>query len=394
VGHAALGGTLRAEALRVDAPQYGVHFSDGRLAAHLADGNVVLDELVLAAGAGQFRASGTLVTAGNNGTLTAERVAWRASKFRLFNRPDLRLVVDGEGTVTSDKGRFALSGALRADEGRIVYNSDPGAMLGDDVVVKGRPRQTAATLRAADLPLTVDLALDFGDKLSVESEGLDTGLSGTVRVTTGSRGLIGKGSISMVNGTYFAFGRKLVIDPGRLVFDGPLDNPGLDIVALRKNLAVEAGVAVRGTVKVPIIQLTSNVPVSDGEKLSWLVLGQGLDRTSGTDIAALQAASAILLGRNSKPITATIAERVGLDEIAVKGTSSAAAGASGASATAGQVVAVGKRLSDKISLVYEQGLTVANSALKIEYSLTRNITVRAETGVVSGIGIQYHRSFE
>ena len=78
-----------------------------------------------------------------------------------------------------------------------------------------------------------------------------------------------------MNGTYYAFGQKLVIDRGRLIFDGPLDNPGLDIVALRKNLAVEAGVAVSGTVKVPIIQLTSNPPVPDNEKLSWLVLGHG-----------------------------------------------------------------------------------------------------------------------
>ena len=86
---------------------------------------------------------------------------------------------------------------------------------------------------------------------------------------------MGKGSIRTVRGTYFAFGQRLDIDRGQLIFDGPLDNPGLDIVALRRNLAVEAGVAVTGTVKVPVIQLTSNPPVPDSEKLSWLVLGQG-----------------------------------------------------------------------------------------------------------------------
>jgi len=394
VGRAVLAGALRAEALRVDAPQYGVHFRDGRLAARLAEGNVVVDEIVLSAGAGQFRASGTVAGARSADASTAARIAWHADKFRLFNRPDLRLVVDGEGTVTVEKGRLALSGALKAKEGRIVYVSDPGATLGDDVVVKGWPRQTAPTLRAADLPLTVDLALDFGDQLTVASGGLDTGLSGTVRVTTGPRGFIGRGSIRAVNGTYFAFGQKLVIDPGRLIFDGPLDNPGLDIVALRRNLAVEAGVAVTGTVRVPIIQLTSNPSVPDGEKLSWLVLGQGLDRTSGTDIAALQAASAILLGRNSGAITTTIARSVGLDDVAIRGTSRASRGASGSPDAAGQVVAVGKRLSDRLSLVYEQGLTVANSALKIEYSLTRSLTLRAETGVVSGVGIHYNHSFE
>ena len=147
-----------------------------------------------------------------------------------------------------------------------------------------------------------------------------------------------------------------------------------------------------GTVKVPIIALTSYPPVSDSEKLSWLVLGQPLDRTSGTDFAALQAASALLLGRNSKSVTATIAESVGLDDISIKGGSTSAR--NGTPDAANRVVAVGKRLTDKLSLVYEQGLTVANSALKIEYALTRNVHLRAETGVVSGVGIQYNRSFE
>ncbi len=396
VGRMALAGTLRADAVRVDAPQYGVHFTDGRAIAHLSDGNVVLDEIVLTAGAGQFRASGTVTSAMAADAGTAARIGWHASNFRLFNRPDLRLVVDGDGTVAIVRGKLALAGTLKAAEGRIVYVSDPEATLGDDVVVKGWPRQSTPALRASDLPLVLDLALDFGDRLTFASEGLDTGLSGTVRVTTGPRGLVGRGSITAVNGTYRAFGQKLVIDRGRLVFDGPLDNPGLDFVAVRKNLAVEAGVTVTGTVKVPIIQLTSNPPVPDSEKLSWLVLGQGLDRTSGTDFAALQAASALLLGRNSKSVTATIAESFGLDDIAIKSGGATARGArNGSSPDAeSRVVAVGKRLSDKLTLVYEQGLTVANSALKIEYSLTRNVTLRAETGIVSGVGIQYNRSFE
>jgi translocation and assembly module TamB len=121
------------------------------------------------------------------------------------------------------------------------------------------------------------------------------------------------------------------------------------------------------------------------------VLGHGLDNTSGADFGALQAASALLLGRDAKPVTTTIAESVGLDDISFKSSSNARAGSSQAESG---VLAIGKRLSDRLSLIYEQGLSVANSAVKLEYSLTRHITLRAETGVVSGVGIQYGRSFE
>ena len=159
---------------------------------------------------------------------------------------------------------------------------------------------------------------------------------------------------------------------------------------MRRNLAVEAGVAVSGTVRVPIIQLTSNPPVPDHEKLSWLVLGQGLDRTSGADVAALQAASAALFGRNARPITTTIAQSVGLDDITFR----TASGRAGGAAASGQAVAFGKRLTDRLSLVYEQGLTVAANALRLEYSLSRTLTLRAEAGVISGFGIYYRRTFE
>jgi translocation and assembly module TamB len=396
VNNVSLTGTVNAESLRIDAPQYGVHFHDGRLVAHFREGDLVLDEMLLFTGTGQFRAAGIIATKGRADIAPAARLTWHADNFRLFNRPDLRLTVDGDGTVTTGQGKLTLAGKLKANEGRIVYVSDTSATLGDDVVVKGWKRPSKPTLRAADLPLNVDLELDLGDKLTFSGEGLDAGLQGVVRVTTASAGgFNGKGSIRAVNGTYFAFGQKLVIDRGQLIFDGPLDNPALDIVALRKNLAVEAGVAVTGTIKVPLIQLTSNPPVPDGEKLSWLVTGQGLDRNaSGADIAALQAASAVLLGRNSKPMTTTIAQSIGLDDISIKSASSAARSPRGTSDASGQVVAVGKRLSDKLSLIYEQGLTVASNALRLEYSVSRTLTLRAEAGTVSGIGIFYRKTFD
>ncbi len=240
---------------------------------------------------------------------------------------------------------------------------------------------------------SLDLDLDFGDQLRFSGRGLEAGLRGNIRVASGPGGFTGKGSIRTVNGTYFAYGQRLVIDPGRLVFDGPLDNPGLDIVALRKNLTVEAGVAVTGTVKVPIVQLTSRPPVPDADKLAWLVLGHSLDQTGGTDVAALQAASAALLGPNAKPVTQTIAQRFGLDDISFKSAQVTARG-TGQPDAGGQVMAVGKRLSENLAIVYEQGLTVATNALRLEYALTGSLTLRAEAGTVSGFGVYYRRTFD
>ncbi len=140
--------------------------------------------------------------------------------------------------------------------------------------------------------------------------------------------------------------------------------------------------------RVPRVQLTSNPPVPDNEKLAWLVLGHGLDSANSADAAALQAAFAALGGMGGAPIGQRIARTFGVDDISLR------AADPGRSGTGGQIVAVSKRLSDKLSLVYEQGLSVANNALKIEYALSRTVTLRAEAGFVNGFGIYYSRSFD
>jgi translocation and assembly module TamB len=393
VKEAKLSGAFVGEGLRIDAPRYGVHYTNGRLAVRADEGRVAVDEMTLSAGDGTFRASGEITGLAPGGDKPVARVTWKAEKFRALNRPDLHLVVGGEGMAVAQDGKIRLTGKLAADEGSIVYVATPDASLGSDVVVKGWKQPEKRTLRFDDIPLVLDVSFDLGDHLTFSGEGIETRLAGAVRVTTGPSGLVGKGSIRTVRGTYFAFGQRLDIDRGQLVFDGPLDNPGLDIVALRRNLAVEAGVAVTGTVKVPVIQLTSNPPVPDSEKLSWLVLGQaGGDRSTGADLAALQAASAALLGSHGKPISASVAQSIGLDDISLRSTSRSAT--PGAPAAENQVIAVGKRLTDRLTLVYEQGLTLATQALRLEYELTRSLTIRAEAGTYGAIGLYFRRTFD
>ena len=55
--------------------------------------------------------------------------------------------------------------------------------------------------------------------------------------------------------------------------------------------------------------------------------------------------------------------------------------------------AISERI-DRLSLVYEQGLSLANNALRLEYELTRSLRLRAEAGAISGIGVVFRRSFD
>ena len=389
-----LSGTIAGDGLRVDAPPYGIALTDGRVRAHLADGGIDIDEISVAGGEGRFTASGSIASRRADPNEPRTRIAWHAENFRVTNRPDLRLVVNGQGTLAVVQKRLDLRGAVNVVDGSIEWEQSPPGRLGPDVVVVGRPRPPARGDNIADLPLTLDVDVDLGNRLTFAGAGLETTLTGRVRVTTSADGrLIGNGTIVATNGTYVAFGQRLTIDRGRLIFDGPLDNPALDVVALRKNLAVEAGVELTGTAKLPRVRITSNPPVPENEALAWLITGEAPSSGRG-DLAALSAASAALLTTNGRPLTTTIAQSMGLDDISVRNSSSTIAGAANPNAASGQVIVFGKRLTDKLTVGFEQGLSIATNALRIEYALSNTLTVRVEAGTISGVGIVYRRSFD
>ncbi len=381
-------GTLEGDALRFDVPQYGVQLRDGTLRAHVADRSIVVDDLSVAGGAGRFAASGVVAGPAREPGAPTTKLTWQARDFTLANRPDITLVADGDGTLALVDGRVRLDGNITIEKGRIEYEPTRVGRLSDDVVIIGAPPRSNDS---GPLPLALDLRVALGDNFRFTGEGLDTRLTGGVHVTTSSAGtLAADGTIQAVAGTYYLFGQRLEIDRGRLIFDGPVANPALDVVALRRNLAVEAGVEVSGTVRQPRVRLVSNPPVPDGEKLSWILTGQGIDRASRNDLALLGAASASLLsGGDSRPLGTRLANSIGLDDISVE---SRGSGAPGSATT--QVATFGKRISDRLTLVYEQGLSLASNALRIEYTLTRSLTLRAEAGFVNSVGLFYRRVFD
>jgi translocation and assembly module TamB len=222
------------------------------------------------------------------------------------------------------------------------------------------------------------------------------------------------GTVRVRDGSYSAYGQKLDISRGRVVFNGPIDNPALDLTALRPNLPLEVGVSLTGTVLSPRIRLVSRPEMNDADKLSWLVLGTAPDGAqTGAQTAALQAAAATLFGRND----GGLASALGLDVLTIRGSgaldsfaaSSTLSGFQSGSAVPGQVggsatvspgavgqnvVAIGKRLSSRLVVTYEQGLRGVWNLLRIQYDITNRMAIRAQTGSESAIDLLWRLSFD
>jgi translocation and assembly module TamB len=227
----------------------------------------------------------------------------------------------------------------------------------------------------------LDVKVDLGNNVHLRGQGLDVWLAGNIRVHTNPAGeILATGTVEARRGLFVAYGQRLEIERGRFYFNGPITNPGLDVLAMRKRQAVEAGVAVTGTLRQPLVRVVSNPPLPEGEALSWLVLGRGPDTAGAGELSALPLATGALIGKAGAPI----AKALRLDEVGVR---------SGATA-ADQFLTVGKRVTDRLYLTFEQSLGGAESLLRLELSLTQRIALRAQTGETSLLGLFYRYSWD
>ena len=169
-------------------------------------------------------------------------------------------------------------------------------------------------------------------------------------------------------------------------FQGPLDDPGLNVLAVRKGTLVEAGVSVSGTAQRPVVRLVSTPTVPDSEKLSWIVLGRVPD-AGGSDSSLLLAAAGSILGGQGEGITSQIAQAFGVDELSLRQSENG-------DTLSSQIFSVGKRLSARSWLSYEQGLNAAAGALKFTYTLTPRVSVVTRAGEETALDVFYNFSFD
>jgi translocation and assembly module TamB len=381
VAEPGLAGDLQGSGLRVEQVGSGLYLTDGTLAVQFDRRVIRLQALTLRGGDGSVTANGEYDL--RNAAL---KFNWSADRLTAVQRPDLLLVASGSGTAAAAERRAQLRGKLRMDRGRVELRETGTRKLGDDVIVVGRKPPSPLPERV--LKSQVDVTLDLGEDFRVTGRGLDARVVGQVRlVTPGDAPLRAEGEIKVAKGTFEVYGRKLEIDPGALYFAGPLDNPAVEIRAMRRNQAVEAGVEVLGSARKLDVRLVSVPEVPDPEKLAWLTLGRKLDTTNQSETETMQrygAALATTIGTGS--FQSKVARAVGLDEITVMPGTDAS--------TEGGIVQLGKRVGDDIYVILEQRLSTAENILKVNYQLTRDWAVRLESGTTDALDLFYTFTFD
>ncbi|NPT57422.1 translocation/assembly module TamB domain-containing protein, partial [Paraburkholderia elongata] len=388
-----LTGSLLGDGLSATMVDQGVQLKDGVVRIALSQNLVDFQQVEFHGASGTLRATGRVRLDGAEPDLSASIVA---DKLELFAAPDRNLSLSGSASVANAgaEGGMAINGKFVVDHALFDMPEQSAPKLGDDVVVV-RPDGTVAGERPAPVAGTnkpigpfaprANIDISLGNSFRFRGQGADLGLSGTITAMSAPNlPLRAVGNVRVTQGsTYTAFGRKLNIENGFFTFNGPVANPGINILAMRRNQQVEAGVQVTGTVQFPVAKLISEPNVPDNEKLSWLLFGHGTDQGNNLGQQSTMTTALALLGSASGK---RIAQTFGLDEFSI--------GRSEVGLTDPQVVMVSKAINEWLVVGYEQGLQSASNAIKATVNLTRYWSVAAYGGTFDGMELLYTRRFD
>ncbi|HEY2559328.1 MAG TPA: translocation/assembly module TamB domain-containing protein [Caldimonas sp.] len=371
----------------------GVNISDGTVAIALQGDSARIETFTAKAGDGTVRLEGSATF----GAAPVAALTLVADKFRMLGRVDRRIVASGRAAMRLDASTVALDGSFKVDEGLVDFTRSDAPTLGDDVEVVRRPRAAPAAGEAdaakatpvamvapASRKVALDLRVDMGQSLRVRGRGLDAGLRGELRLTSPGGRLAVDGTLRAVDGTYQAYGQKLVIDRGVLGFAGPVENPRLDIEATRPNLDVRVGVLVTGSAQSPRIRLFSEPDMSEIDKLSWLVVGRASETVDGADTALLQQAALALLAGEGPGVTDRIVKSIGFDQIGVRQGPS-----TGTGDVKDTIVTLGKQISQRWYVGYERGLNATTGSWQLIYRVAQRVSVRAQAGDDNAIDLHW-----
>lgn len=390
-----LAGDLQADDLALRSVVDGIEFGNGKLRAKLDGTRMRINEFTLQ-GAGDKGTGGILTAQGEAGWVDGKpqvQLSAKIERLRASIRTDRQITVSGEIQAGLKGIQSELTGKLLVDQARIILPDEGTPQLGDDVVVRST-RGTAAGQKApaqagadtadqAPRPVKLAVELDLGRDFRVQGKGIDTRVRGILALSGDSlREPRLNGTINTAGGQYRAYGQRLDVEQGMLRFTGAIDNPALDILAIRPNLTQRVGVQITGTALLPRVRLYAQPELPDAEKLSWLVVGRS-SASGGAEAAMLQQAALALLGSKSgKGMSGGLAASLGLDELSYRGASSNTDGSTTESA-----LTLGKRFSRNFYAAYERTISGALGTLYVFYDLSQRFTVRAQAGQQSAVDL-------
>lgn len=347
------------------------------------DGTIVLN-------GGTLKLDGDLDwSTGADGSLVAQ-----AKKLPLF--------LVGYGTAAADINTkvtlgevLDISGDVEINTARITVHDVAGSgksVSSDEILVPDDGSQSLMKkAREPQFKSTIDLGVKFGDDVRFAAMGMVKGnLAGGIDIykKLEHKDIRSAGEIRVVDGTADVYGRKFNFATARVIFNGEIANPTLNVEVVADPESIEGdvvvGARVTGTAQAPDIKLFSKPSMSENEVLSYILYGHGLDKNVANQDS-----------NNSNML-------LGLGVSGLSGLAQGVAGAFGVDnvklGTQGRgdntQVEVQGYVTRKLRLSYGYGVFNSVGEFKIRYELIRNLYAEFVSSIDQAVDIIYSFEFD
>ena len=272
-----------------------------------------------------------------------------------------------------------IRGSLDIAKGNYTLKALPDQAAGvsvDERIVNSQSDKSKTQARAIDSRIDITL----NDSFEFKGYGLSTRLGGKLKVSQKPEGLLQAfGSLSLYDGIYQAYGQKLNVERGLLIFQGPLDNPGLNITAVRETNTVTVGVNIGGFAQDIRSELFSEPALPPTDVMAILITGKAPSDLNKSDANQVMNAATALGISQSRGITNTLQNTFGVDVISLQGGDSYEDSA----------LVVGKYLTPDLFISYVQNLFTPTGSVQLDYSLSKNLGLKAQSGKAQSIDLLY-----
>jgi len=372
-----LSGTLSVADGEVDLYQTNLRLRQIGLTARLSDDGLMFDAAAQA-GKGTVHINGQLHW---RDSLPYGQLHLDGANLRVVDIPEAQIDASPSLDFKVAAREIDVTGTVTVPYANIVPTNLAGAVASSsDEVIVGQESQNPADRFKVKTQVTMTL----GHNVNIDMMGLTGQLTGSITVRSGYDAITrATGELSVQKGEYSAYARKLDIQSGRLIFTGgPIDDPGIEIRAVKSYPDVTAGINVRGTLQQPRISFFSDPSLPQSQIVSLILSGGGgsgtLQMLQATSQNQQATAANELLTQGGAILAQQLGSRIGLPDISVE-----------TDLNNESSLVLGKYLSPRLYVSYGVGLTEELNAVRLRYSLGDHWTIRTTAGQIKGADLVF-----
>ncbi|PJC85780.1 hypothetical protein CSW98_12025 [Vibrio sp. HA2012] len=295
-------------------------------------------------------------------------------------RPELRIEASPETT--------RISGDIYLPWARLEVESLPvsAVSVSSDEVVLDKYLNSVSKNNSLSLMLESDVKVHIGDDFHLAAFGLQGYLNGLLSISQKDRVPFVFGDVVISDGTYRSFGQDLVINKGKILMNGPLDRPYVNIEAVRNpdNIQddVTAGITVSGLASAPEITVFSDPDMPQANALSYLLRGRDLDAKAGDNDMTMTLIG-LSLAQSGK-IVGEIGQAFGVSDLQLD---------TAGSGSDSQVTVSGYILPG-LQVKYGVGIFNSLGEVTLRYQLMKDLYLETVSGLTSTVDLLYQFEFD